>query len=74
MGDEQVISIPGAPPRLDGELSGCPFAPRCSLVEARCRQEPPGLARAEAGERSVACHVAHGDPARPPRGPAGAST
>src|SRR5262249_35087706 len=25
-----VISIPGAPPRLDRPLTGCPFSPRCA--------------------------------------------
>ena len=29
---EEVVSIPGAPPRLDAELHGCPFAPRCDLA------------------------------------------
>ena len=28
-GADAVGSIPGAPPRLDRELIGCPFAPRC---------------------------------------------
>jgi peptide/nickel transport system ATP-binding protein len=28
--------IPGAPPRLDSEIDGCAFAPRCSLVHAAC--------------------------------------
>src|SRR5262249_872537 len=28
-GEEEVVSIPGAPPRLDREITGCPFRPRC---------------------------------------------
>ena len=28
-GEGEVVSIPGAPPRLDREIPGCPFAPRC---------------------------------------------
>ena len=30
-GDDAVLSIPGAPPRLDRELPGCPFAPALRL-------------------------------------------
>src|SRR6202007_2642715 len=30
--EEPVISIPGAPPRLDRAIDGCPFSPRCGSV------------------------------------------
>src|SRR5215467_1035975 len=30
-GRDAVISIPGAPPRLDVEAAGCPFRPRCDV-------------------------------------------
>ncbi len=54
--DEAVISIPGAPPRLDRELVGCPFAPRCDRVFEPCPVEDPRLI--EVGERHVAaCHL-----------------
>ena len=37
--------------------AGCPYAARCPLAEARCRQEPP-LLRSLGDGRSVACHLA----------------
>ena len=53
--DEEVVSIPGVPPRLDAELLGCPFAPRCYLAAARCTTERPELE--SVGEEHVsACH------------------
>jgi peptide/nickel transport system ATP-binding protein len=53
--DEEVLSIPGVPPRLDAELLGCPFAPRCYLAAARCTTERPELE--SVGEEHVsACH------------------
>lgn len=35
--------LPGAPPRLTGELRGCAFAPRCQYVEAACHEQTPPL-------------------------------
>jgi peptide/nickel transport system ATP-binding protein len=53
---DDVISIPGAPPRLDRELQGCPFAPRCDRAFAPCPLEDPPLIAV--GERHVAaCHL-----------------
>jgi peptide/nickel transport system ATP-binding protein len=52
-----VISIPGVPPRLDVELLGCPFAPRCDMATARCGSERPELRRVGDGHES-ACHYA----------------
>jgi oligopeptide/dipeptide ABC transporter ATP-binding protein len=37
--------------------TGCPYHPRCPLVEAICREVAPDLVGVEAGHR-VACHVA----------------
>ena len=37
--------IEGQPPALTDEIVGCPFAPRCELVEDRCRSERPPLVR-----------------------------
>jgi ABC-type dipeptide/oligopeptide/nickel transport system ATPase component len=34
---------PGVPPRLDAELHGCPFAPRCDMAASRCVSERPEL-------------------------------
>jgi peptide/nickel transport system ATP-binding protein len=54
---EEVLSIPGVPPRLDVELQGCPFAPRCDLAMARCTSERPELRTLGDGHLS-ACHFA----------------
>jgi oligopeptide/dipeptide ABC transporter ATP-binding protein len=51
----RVVSIPGAPPRLDRPLEGCPFRPRCDRAFDRCTVEPP-LFRVDAG-REAACHL-----------------
>jgi len=39
--------------------TGCPYAPRCPMADARCRAEPPIL-RAVGAERRVACHLVGG--------------
>jgi oligopeptide transport system ATP-binding protein len=49
-------TIPGSPPRFGADLAGCPFAPRCTLAETRCRSEAPRL-RTE-NERRLSCWVA----------------
>jgi oligopeptide/dipeptide ABC transporter ATP-binding protein len=54
--DVKVASIPGAPPRLDRELVGCPFAPRCDQVMDVCRTTAPE--QLLVGDRHVAaCHL-----------------
>ena len=55
-GDEDVISIPGAPPRLDREIVGCPFRPRCDRAFDRCVGERPILQTLGTG-RNAACHL-----------------
>jgi oligopeptide/dipeptide ABC transporter ATP-binding protein len=40
-GERDAVSIPGAPPRLDGEPAGCSFAPRCDRVLPRCATTVP---------------------------------
>ncbi|MGZ4358413.1 MAG: ABC transporter ATP-binding protein [Gaiellaceae bacterium] len=53
---ERVRSIPGAPPRLDHPLVGCPFHPRCDRAFARCTAERPLLK--DVGQGHVAaCHL-----------------
>jgi len=54
--DGQVVSIPGAPPRLDRPIDGCPFRPRCDSAFSKCAVDPP-LRRIGDG-RSAACHLA----------------
>jgi peptide/nickel transport system ATP-binding protein len=59
-GLEEVTSIPGAPPRLDRPIEGCPFAPRCDRVFDACRVDTPALV--SVGEaHAAACHL--NDPA-----------
>ena len=55
-GEEAVVSIPGAPPRLDREIVGCPFRPRCDRAFDRCVTEHPALIPLGAG-RAAACHL-----------------
>jgi oligopeptide/dipeptide ABC transporter ATP-binding protein len=55
-GDDELASIPGAPPRLDREPIGCPFAPRCDRAFAPCPIVMPRML--EVGTRHVAaCHL-----------------
>jgi oligopeptide transport system ATP-binding protein len=52
----RLVSIEGAPPDLVALPVGCPFAPRCSFVLDRCRQENPPL-RLVGPEHAAACWV-----------------
>jgi peptide/nickel transport system ATP-binding protein len=54
------VAIPGAPPRLDHPVLGCPFQPRCDLAIERCEREVPLLRPVRPGQRA-ACHLARGD-------------
>ena len=54
-GEEHVTSIPGAPPRLDAEITGCPFRPRCDVVMDRCATDRPVL-RPAGLSHYAACH------------------
>ncbi len=47
--------IPGRPPDLAQLGTGCPFAPRCSLAEARCHNEMPQLESADTAGHVVRC-------------------
>jgi oligopeptide/dipeptide ABC transporter ATP-binding protein len=53
--DESVLSIPGAPPRLDRPITGCPFAPRCDSVFDACGVRPRLEPLAEGHD--AACHL-----------------
>jgi oligopeptide/dipeptide ABC transporter ATP-binding protein len=55
-GEGEVASIPGAPPRLDRELAGCPFSPRCDRVFEPCATITPRLVSVGDG-REAACHL-----------------
>jgi peptide/nickel transport system ATP-binding protein len=53
--DRPIVSIPGAPPRLDRPLEGCPFRPRCDSAFAACNVRPALVPVAEA--HTAACHL-----------------
>jgi oligopeptide/dipeptide ABC transporter ATP-binding protein len=53
--DEPVLSIAGAPPRLDRPIDGCPFRPRCDSVFAACAVRPQLEQLAE--DHDAACHL-----------------
>jgi oligopeptide/dipeptide ABC transporter ATP-binding protein len=52
-----VETLVGEVPDPADPPAGCPFHPRCRLVEDVCRQVRPELLEAEGGHE-VACHVA----------------
>jgi len=56
LGDDEVTSIPGAPPRLDKPVTGCPFQPRCDSAFSRCADDDPVL-KAVADAHAAACHL-----------------
>ena len=52
----EIASIPGAPPRLDRPLTGCPFRPRCDSAFEPCATERP-LLKDVGPEHAAACHL-----------------
>ena len=57
---DEVVSIPGVPPRLDAPIAGCPFQPRCDSAFAPCTSESPELV--SVGEaHTAACHLTRRD-------------
>lgn len=54
-GEKEMISIPGAPPGLSKEFTGCAYADRCEYATERCRMEIPNTVELEGGHK-VACH------------------
>jgi oligopeptide/dipeptide ABC transporter ATP-binding protein len=62
-GNERLRQIPGAPPSMLGDRTGCPFAPRCPLATDLCRETEPDLTvvpsvTSAEGEHRAACHYA----------------
>jgi oligopeptide/dipeptide ABC transporter ATP-binding protein len=55
-GDDEVVSIPGAPPRLDRPIVGCPFRPRCDRAFEPCTTIRPRL-KPVAANQAAACHL-----------------
>jgi peptide/nickel transport system ATP-binding protein len=56
LGEGELVSIPGAPPRLDEPISGCPFAARCDQALERCASVAPRLLNVS-GDHVAACHL-----------------
>ncbi len=56
LGDDDVISIPGSPPRLDREIVGCAFRPRCDSAFEPCSAVRPGRREPVAGHEAR-CHL-----------------
>lgn len=54
------VAIPGAPPRLDHPVLGCPFQPRCDRAFERCEHEVPVLHPVRPGQ-TAACHLVGSD-------------
>jgi peptide/nickel transport system ATP-binding protein len=52
----EIVSIPGAPPRLDRPIEGCPFLPRCDSAFAPCATLRPPLQVVEE-RHAAACHL-----------------
>ena len=50
----RLAAIAGHPPDLTALPAGCPFAPRCPLAVARCREEAPPL-QPVGGDHASAC-------------------
>jgi oligopeptide/dipeptide ABC transporter ATP-binding protein len=48
--------IPGAPPSLINLPPGCPFSPRCPLVQPDCQEVEPPLYRTDQPEHVAGCH------------------
>jgi oligopeptide/dipeptide ABC transporter ATP-binding protein len=53
---DKLVSIPGAPPRLNDLPPGCRFAPRCPAVFERCHIDPPPPYQVREGHYA-ACHL-----------------
>ncbi len=59
-GDDEVLSIPGTPPRLDREITGCAFRPRCDSALGVCETVRPARRLGSPGHEAR-CHL--NDPA-----------
>jgi len=53
---DRLHPIPGAPPSLINLPKGCPFSPRCPLVESRCADVEPDLVDTDQASHRAACH------------------
>ena len=53
----KLVSIPGAPPKLNQTITGCAYAPRCKYATDKCRCEAPEFRTLDGGHRYL-CHLA----------------
>jgi peptide/nickel transport system ATP-binding protein len=56
LGADDVLSIPGNPPRLDRDIVGCPFAPRCDSAFSPCATTHPRRLETSPGHEAL-CHL-----------------
>jgi oligopeptide/dipeptide ABC transporter ATP-binding protein len=56
LGGEDVLSIAGNPPRLDHDIVGCPFAPRCDSAFSPCATTHPRRIETSPGHEAR-CHL-----------------
>ena len=55
----ELTPIPGSPPDLASELSGCPFAPRCAWRLPECWSTDPGLSPVHGADNGAAPGARH---------------
>ena len=60
----ELISIPGVPPSLLGELKGCRFFSRCPFATDLCRAATPVLAGVGVDHKAACHHLDHVDEMR----------
>ncbi|WP_135366585.1 dipeptide ABC transporter ATP-binding protein [Halosimplex halophilum] len=54
----ELVSVPGKPPTLDEEPTGCIFEPRCPFADEECATSRPDLRDVPYRNQRVACHHA----------------
>ena len=52
---KELVSIPGSPPGLSKEFTGCAYEKRCPYATERCRNEIPAI-KNMGNDHMVACH------------------
>ena len=56
---DDLVSVPGKPPSLDTEPTGCVFEPRCPFATEECAITEPELRSLPYRNQRVACHNAN---------------
>ncbi len=56
---DDLVSVPGKPPSLDAEPTGCVFEPRCPFASEECAITEPELRSLPYRNQRVACHNAN---------------